>query len=189
MEKREIILHNTVKDNVFRYLSELTQAMRGREIKYGHPVIYPDGTRNVTYHYRIQFVFFDQNNQLVVNYSLDTEPEGEPTKLYPNLIPAINFRGLQLQVTTVLLTVEFEPLFKPFVDEIWDNLLKTFEQDPPKKGKGRDPDPKHDQVYNSIKNEGISITEAMKNAGFNPYDPNDRDKVNHAIRRRKEKTK
>ncbi len=127
MESSEIILHNTVLEYVFRYLYDQVKKMGGKVIKYSKNINYSDGTSNkVTYFQTIQYVQPPKNNRLAVQFSYVIQPDGKPAQGFMELMPAMEFEGWQLQNDTVLLKVEFAPLYKPYIDNLFSDLNEKF---------------------------------------------------------------
>ena len=111
MEKVEISLNNTVLANVWQYLYDRVKSMNHKVIEYSKFLENQDGAGyNVTYRCTVQNIQPPQNNQLLVNYTYVIEPEGKDTQVY-GILPAIEFTGWQLQLDTVLINIEFLPLF------------------------------------------------------------------------------
>lgn len=126
MEKVEISLNNTVLANVWQYLYDRVKSMNHKVIEYSKFLENQDGAGyNVTYRCTVQNIQPPQNNQLLVNYTYVIEPEGKDTQVY-GILPAIEFTGWQLQLDTVLINIEFLPLFKDFVDGFVKDLNKMF---------------------------------------------------------------
>jgi hypothetical protein len=187
MEKRELTLQNTILDNVLTYLYDQVKT-RGALFNLVDSKIteYPDGTKKkFDYHHNITSVQSTKNNTITINvhfYMEDTVLHAIPSPGHNINYGAIVFKLWPLHTNTVLIKVDFVETYQGFVDEILSDLTQRFEQEQPKKGTGRPPDPKYIRIYDAIKS-GTSKTTAMIDEKLDPCNKDHLDKVNHAIGR------
>ena len=120
--QKEVILQNTILENVLKYLYNKMKELSGRVIENKDD----DGT---IYAYCIQNVFPSNSNRIDVKYTSVVTPKGDTEKAhgYWGELIAMSFEGLQLQTNTVLIKAECKhPFIMSIFDDYWADMFKAF---------------------------------------------------------------
>ena len=119
--KNEVILQNTMLENVLQYLYD--------KLKEIHNANFDKTLKDGTIYYYSLYVNPVQSSEIEVAYSTSITPKGDIEKSYAmgDMYPAMSFEGLQLQTNTVKIKAKCHRSFiVSTFDNIWDDMLKAF---------------------------------------------------------------
>lgn len=158
-KKNEVVLQNTVIENVFRYLLDYLRELNGIQME-------RTGADGTIYGYCIQTVFpsnlnmSSNYNKIDVKYTTSVVPQGNLEKAYGcwGSFIAMSFEARQLQTDTVQVKGECQQSFiVTKFDDCWATMLKAF-------GMTRPPDTPIREIADSAAGT-ISISGAL-NEGY-----------------------
>jgi hypothetical protein len=119
---KEVILQNTILQNVMHYLLDKLRVINGLQKE----KIFEDGTK---IWYLMQTPLFSHPNKIKVNYTSTVIPKGDENRSYGfwQDLTALSFEGMQLQTNTVKVKATCEhPCILSEFDSLWADLLKDF---------------------------------------------------------------